>query len=64
MLLPAQEKELLQELKQLEHRVLVELRSSHYTGASLAAEEERTPLLTRRQARGSICRWLSCECCP
>lgn len=36
------------ELKVLEQRVLAEERGSHYTGASLAAEEERAPLLQRR----------------
>ena len=36
------------ELKVLEQRVLAEERGSHYTGASLAAEEERSPLLQRR----------------
>ena len=50
--MPAQERELLQELKGLEQRVLAEERESNYTGASLAAEEERTPLLSRRRARG------------
>jgi len=47
---PAQERELLQELKGLEQRVLAEERESNYTGASLAAEEERAPLLSRRRA--------------
>ena len=49
-----QERELLVELKVLEQRVLAEERGSHYSGASLAAEEDRQPLLQRRC--GSGCR--------
>ncbi len=49
-MVPAQERELLQELKGLEQRVLAEERESNYTGASLAAEEECAPLLSRRRA--------------
>ena len=43
-----QERELLLLLKVLEQRMLAEERGSHYSGASLAAEEERQPLLQRR----------------
>ena len=50
-----QERELLVELKVLEQRVLAEERGSHYSGASLAAEEDRQPLLQQRCGSG---------CCP
>lgn len=47
-----QERELLVELKVLEQRVLAEERGSHYSGASLAAEEDRQPLLQQRCGSG------------
>lgn len=47
-----QERELLVELKVLEQRVLAEERGSHYSGASLAAEDDRQPLLQQRCGSG------------
>ena len=47
-----QERDLLVELKVLEQRVLAEERGSHYSGASLAAEEDRQPLLQQRCGPG------------
>ena len=47
-----QERELLVDLKVLEQRVLAEERGSHYSGASLAAEEDRQPLLQQRCGAG------------
>ena len=40
------------DLKVLEQRVLAEERGSHYSGASLAAEEDRQPLLQQRCGAG------------